>query len=763
MICGRKQRKHPQQKGLPRGGEKKTKTIFKVMLILNDQLKYHLEHWNHDDTDTVTECACLPIATMPTTTSRTPSCRGTRSDEGNGDGTPNGNSVVTESMDASDKTTSTTSATSSTRLPIETTTTSNTRTSTTMHMKNESIETVTTTRTSTAAPTMTRCNCCCHRTNNDSILSPQGQPSTQSHCTGMPVLVMTFGLGMWCRDGLSWTTASMPSMTKAQGVALLVSLAVLLLLILQYCYFCCCNYRHGDWWMNPMYRFRTTKRSSSTPPRQYSLELTCLLASIGAPPILLLPSQVSHDNKNEDYDDIQGMKGNVATVPTTTTATTLTDAFLQESIDVVICFREFLWTVDRILERFQSATSMKLGLGIWSPAVNRMELNRRQQHNDLWGGNGKRIVARILLSCLAALQHHDEENDNDDHCDVSGCGGDVVVVTLSWLQSTRHQLVEALSDYLGTLDTTAIQKLTVCRATIEQLHTYLCAAMDASFSGGTHEQQRRPDTKALPQSSPLDPVAQHLHAAEIALWAYAQETTTITPLDENDCNVGVESTTTTATDTAAADAAKQEWVERFYTLLKVAQSLHDETCNSMDAAAAARQQQKEAEMSSLSKSSEISSNTSSLSFEDNGISHSNMMEHDRRPPPLPNDATLVFSGRGCVERKRQLKPVASSLTSSGVVSAHVAAANTAMTQAMLIQELRTRLAAMEKRNEIDVTTTCSATAEVLSYDTIEDDAPITVLQEQDGTTFSIPSFLLTELQSSIRIQLQEETMQSFGD
>jgi hypothetical protein len=309
---------------------------------------------------------------------------------------------------------------------------------------------------------------------------------------------------------------------------------------------------------------RTTKKSTVL-QRQYGDELTCLLASIGAPPILLLQlPQGKHNNKNKDYDSVQRGKDDVQTAPTTT----ITDDFLQESIDLVTSFRKFLWKVDRILERFQSATSMKLGLGIWSPAVNRMELNRRQQHNDVWGGNGKRIVARILLTCLAALGHNDEANDNDNQY---GGGDGVVVVTISWLQSTRHRLVEALSDYLGALDTTAIQELHLCRATIEQLYKYLCAAMDVSFSGGIDEQQLHRETANSPQSSPLDPVAQHLHAAEIALWAYVQETTRTptgtTREDDNNYNITVA-------------AAKREWVQRFYALIKVAQSLYDETCKS---------------------------------------------------------------------------------------------------------------------------------------------------------------------------------------
>ena len=367
------------------------------------------------------------------------------------------------------------------------------------------------------------------------------------------------------------------------------------------------------------------------------LELSSLLALIGAPPVSV----------KKQIDDLQ---------------------FTKEAIDCVTSFERLLVTVDLSLERLKSATSMKLGLGLWSPAVHRVE---HRQARSL--ESSKKVLGQGMLHCLALLLQEEP----------------TVVVTLSWLQSTRQRLVAALSDYISSIDN--VDDLIQCRESMEELTAYV----QASFI----------EIKTNESPSPLDPVAQHLHAAEIALWAYHQE-------DDD-------------------ESSHREWIQRFHDLLNVAHALHETLGpGSIPDTAMEEEQEQSLLQSSL--------NSSPSSFEDQGIMDNSEVCAQENSM---NDKTLVFSGKGSVERKRQ--QTSTPLAPSAAIAS--------MTQAMLFQELQTRLSTLDKVDEVNVN----------KADDDEDESPPATMTT--ARSFALSGSLLAELQSSLGLQSPMFTVESYGD
>jgi len=350
------------------------------------------------------------------------------------------------------------------------------------------------------------------------------------------------------------------------------------------------------------------------------------------------------------------------------------EKLLPEQQAVAKVYKEYLSVVDDSLERLESATSISLGLGIWSPAVHRVRSDKKR----FIASRSKRILAHGLLH---SLNYSKVSGDDDDE------EAEPAVVTLSWLQYIRRQkLPLALTEHLEKIATSEeLQKYRYC---IEENTAYLraCFLDMKNISKKEH--------------SSLELVAQQLHAAEIALWAYCGES-------------------------QSDNSRRRHWLEEFDTLLKVAQAIHDDVLKDAEK----EDSRKELETEHLSTA--IEKQDSPASFEDLGDSPS--FSNRVLKTELDGNQTLVYSGKGSLPQNfhQCLEP--------GIISQ----SNNIRTKAMLFQELRSRLAEFDKVPEISI---CPE-----DDDTNECNVKADRLKNNKGKwqMFALSGSLLSELQSSI--------------
>jgi hypothetical protein len=479
--------------------------------------------------------------------------------------------------------------------------------------------------------------------NNNILLKP-----CWCHSWDALILLVGFALGIYSHDYWNWTSVSFWTVAIAVVVGSMIASVF------------CGNY---------LRRLQRTRRHAVLQAQH--VELATLLSKIGAPPPCLSRMKVGLQLENCNPKET-----------------------LQDVIDLVKSFAQLLTTIDSSLDRIKSATSMELGLGIWSPAISRVEQHRPRRQCALM--TAKIVLAQGLQRGLELFQLQQKCGNGKERVPFTM----ETVVTISWLQLARRDLVLALTQYIWM--PRSEQNTKYCIDAMEEMDAYL----RASFF------ERHED-----EPSSLHLVAQHMHAAEIALWAYSRET-------EN-------------------EIARHEWMQQFHELLKVACALQ-ETKN-MGRRPDSPHDNKQEQARSLT--TEIIS--SPLSFEDTG----NMVETNGVslvPEAAPR--TLVFSGKGLVPRKRTQgaaimttpSPAASTTAGGGIA------------QAMLFQELQTFLAANANADEVSLNGEHDHCEEDLDESARSDDA--------SGLRFEVPDRLLAELVLSINKDPPGgETMELFCD
>ena len=366
---------------------------------------------------------------------------------------------------------------------------------------------------------------------------------------------------------------------------------------------------------------------------------------------------------------------------------------VQEAIILVQAFSHLLRTIDSCLDRIKSASSMELGLGIWSPAISRVEQHRQLQHRPMRRStcmaSAKQILAQGMQRAREVLWMRQRQDDDD--CDEQGAGAMVplqnvaeTVVTISWLQAARRDLVLALTQCIWI--PRSQHDMRYCLDAMEEIDAYL----KASFFECPKD-----------ESSSLHLVAQSLHAAEIALWAYCKDS------DNEKANIA--------------------WMQRFHAFLQVASALQE--TNNMGNAADTRTEVEDAQ----EQSSLCNIISSPLSFEDteNHLAGNKKLSHVQKPV----SRTLVFSGTGRVTQKKLHAAIVNDPLPPSTF------AGAAMAQALLFQELQTRLAVITHSEEINVDGVDSDREDGVQEADENHDTP----RQQ----FAIPGGLLAELVSSI--------------
>jgi hypothetical protein len=343
-------------------------------------------------------------------------------------------------------------------------------------------------------------------------------------------------------------------------------------------------------------------------------------------------------------------------------------SFLREQIELVKASQDFVDAVDDAMERVKSSTSMIMGLGIWSPCIHRISANRPRPPME----KCKRQLALSMLHYMKLLGNVSDVPE---------------VVTLTWLHMMRRRLPEALSSYLSSfVPTESVETLNDCRARIKETVMYL----NSSF--GLEVKQDYNHTQ-------IDRVAQRLHAAEIAIWAYSQ--------DQN-------------------ETARNGLIKQFQRLLDSAHALLQD-----------QRQESDSETADYALPSALVASGQEIgprTFEHNGQETN---ATSRRPPSnTESTKVLVYSGKGHIQPKRQLG-------TPPTVQAHP---NVLAMQTIVFQELEERLSAMELAEEFDINKI---------EDRVPDDANDNNESESRTTAGFTPSgSLLSELQSLIKRQSQ---------
>jgi hypothetical protein len=390
----------------------------------------------------------------------------------------------------------------------------------------------------------------------------------------------------------------------------------------------------------------------------------------------------------------------------------------SEMLAVATAFERLLQTMHDAMERLQCAASMQLGLGIWSPSVHRVEqaASARGRSIQAVAGSSKTVLAKALLRSLTLLGQEEED-----------CPA---VVTLAWLKSTRQKLIEAFSEYVwleevGDAAPPAAQL-------ISRIHE-IAVHVQAYYGRGdptTSTQQEQSQEKSYP--STIEQVAMQLHAAQVALWSYCHQ-----GQDEGD----------------ESGSEQDEWINRFDMLLKAANTMQD----TLNATHTLDQANKIDDGMASTSTIQSTSAPHPSSFEHEGqigaVSSARLLS-DSKATRQPVDKTLVFSGKGSVQLKRQRsKPAPQSVPIS----------ITRMTQAMLFQELQTRLSTLDTADEINVN------MEEEEYAVMEEIKPKDqkdLSKTSSSSMFGMSVSLLSELQVSIgttTVAQQDDLAENYGD
>lgn len=414
-------------------------------------------------------------------------------------------------------------------------------------------------------------------------------------------------------------------------------------------------------------------------------------------------------------------------------------AISKEMVAIASTCESLLQTIDDAIERLQCLMSMKLGLGLWSPSVNRVEqaIARNNTNSDRKRstiGASKAVLAKALLrgvSLLSSISGETETNETLLYLEDSSPS----VVTLSWLKSTRQQFVVTLSHYLlwslslpepkQQLPPVPMQQIIDCRARLEELIVQL---EEYYFRDNS---QRRKGDQASNASPTMDQMAIHLHAAEVALWAYYQATASNS--DDN-------------------EALRQRWIDGIKSLVGAVNDIQG-TMIASKTTAQGPDGQKEISTQVL-----LPSPPNPSSFEHRGESVSTNGLSRLPIPCQPTDKTLVFSGKGSVKVKKQRSSVVLQSASSSSMPL-----GTAMTQAMLFQELQTRLSTLELVDEIDMNEDEEIVNEELEERNDESPSKINAMARTTPAVFGLSVDFLSELRASIGPTASPETAENFGD
>jgi hypothetical protein len=348
-------------------------------------------------------------------------------------------------------------------------------------------------------------------------------------------------------------------------------------------------------------------------------------------------------------------------------------------LSAAMCFRRFLQTIDMSLERIKAATSMKLGLGIWSPAIYRVDMNSRL---GITLPLQRAIIAQGLQACISLLTNESEFESSETY-------------SLTWLQMARRKLPSAFFTYLSQPMITH-KELQV----MEQKLTTLQQTLDAVIL----------QLPKLDTSHPLYLVAQHLHAAEIALWS-----------SFNDSN------------------NQDEWLERFQSLVKVAGGRLGQT---MTATTTTQPRENEESMSDqLNLASKITSADRIISYMDDDTDDVSKATSINVVP----DKTMIFYGTG----RNENQVPSNSSTSHGTLTSYPLCSKTI--PGNLLEELQEKLASLP--NVVEELNTPE-----LQHD-VDDTKPCNLRTTHPPQCNDITHFLSNELFQELQSSIQSRNMQ----
>jgi hypothetical protein len=350
-----------------------------------------------------------------------------------------------------------------------------------------------------------------------------------------------------------------------------------------------------------------------------------------------------------------------------------------EILKVTITFRRFLHCIDMSFERIKSATSMKLGLGIWSPAIYRVDSNNR---NEITLPSQRRIIAQGLQTCLSLLTNESQLDEIENY-------------TLTCLQDVRRKLPCAFLTFLTECTTHEElqmlgQKLTELEQTLDAVILQLPELETTHF---------------------LYPVAQHLHAAEISLWASFHDS-----------------------------SSQEEWLKRFQSLVKI---VSGRLGNTMEITTPHPPEDEESKSDPNNVASEIIAGDKSCLEDDDDNDDSPNTAYKNTISKVPTK-TLIFFGTGQAEKP----PISNSSIPHGTVSSYPLRPMTI--PGNLLQELQEALVSLPTADEINAHEYQEKDYPSNRVD-IKLQKPYSKSEDEDITRL-VSNQLFQELQSSIQLR-----------
>ena len=355
--------------------------------------------------------------------------------------------------------------------------------------------------------------------------------------------------------------------------------------------------------------------------------------------------------------------------------------------DVLVCTRamvSLLSETDRAIRMQQCGSSLRYGLGILSPSVDRVDLVAHQQHqveHHVSLASSKRLLAEILWQACNYMGRADTLQDTIGvlgPSDDDGNNDQMPVVTLALLRSLRKQASRSLSRYVSTFISLPGSPLLLFGRQSKRRNVLALT----HWATETRTQLRAVfwfDRTSTPRGRDnYGRLAEQLQAASVALWALQQNDEAKDPDDDQ----------------------RQWWFSKLAELLHTSQELGEVIFRYPPNTQRATDRNAEEDIDTAVPTDAGRYSTDSLghthAYEDQG-SHGKLQEQKVQSlsenPVIKK--TLVFSGEG-IRRVRTHPETSSRATIPGC-----RAVNRGMKD-VLFRELSTRLSSMDHTEEVNV-------------------------------------------------------------
>jgi hypothetical protein len=289
------------------------------------------------------------------------------------------------------------------------------------------------------------------------------------------------------------------------------------------------------------------------------------------------------------------------------------------------------------MEILSTTTAMQLGVGPYSPSVERLSIANMRPIL------AKRILAETIF-CHKRVLYNLLNEDDADAIEAPS------VVTLRWLKASQSEfccLVSEVTNVLLTIEMSEEIQLDI-RATIDKSRE-ASKYLEGIF--GCTQQPRTSQVSTCPQR-----LQQQMGAAQAALWAFDQQST---------------------------DDTRREWLDRFLRILVHAKELGENLRSETESTIEMEDVTCEVKDENILGTELVEQ---SGKFEDCGKPH---QSSNTTQMGMTEKRVVVFSGKGKNIKSTQKNP------------RDDRAGQQAVTQYVILSELKTRLAAMDKADEVE--------------------------------------------------------------